>query len=83
MESERVINVRTRLASSGVLIPPAFWRSLSESEVNALFAGAKLNRGQCIRLWEMLGREDRPPESAEIEVNFADIERMIAAHYGR
>lgn len=59
-----------------VLIPADFWRSLSPKEMLAVVQRGGLDRGQCIRLFEMLGRTDEPPAFLKLIVRRSDVERI-------
>lgn len=40
-------------------------------------ANGTLNRGQCIRLWELLGRTDAPPSRVQVVVKASDVDRVV------
>lgn len=47
-------------------IPDEFFEKLGARDWAEIDKRNALNRGQCIRLWEFLGREDEPPPRIDI-----------------
>jgi hypothetical protein len=62
--------------AGSVMIPADFWRSVSPDEMLVIVQRGGLDRGQCIRVFEMLGRTDEPPAFLELIVRRADVERI-------
>jgi hypothetical protein len=63
---------------TGFAIPPEFWATVSRAEFVKIIDRNGLDRGQCIRVWEMLRRKDEPPASLALFVDFADLQRVVA-----
>jgi hypothetical protein len=57
-------------------IPAEFFQSLTDAEWRAILdRKGVLDRRLCRRLWAMLGRTDRPPDSVTLYFNREDIMR--------
>jgi hypothetical protein len=55
---------------------PDWWGALDEAEVTRILTTGRLNRSQCKRFWEYLGRTDRPPSFLRIALNREDLARV-------
>jgi hypothetical protein len=61
------------------LIPPRFFKSLTDEEAAQVVTTSRLTPELCARLWRMLDRQDEPPTSMTLYANSADIMRLWPA----
>lgn len=65
------------MAIQGIL-PAKFFKSLSKAEWDQLFRNdGWLNAEQCARLWRLTDRNTPPPETMQMLVNAADLQRWL------
>ena len=66
--------------NDGFIIPASFWQTVGDDEMMLLFENnGVLNHGQCIRLFEHLGRKDTPPQSITVMFKTEDVLRVFSS----
>lgn len=57
--------------------PPAFFRSLTQADEDFIITHSYLSPAHCKRLWEILGREDTPPQRLFISIDIDEARRVL------
>ena len=55
------------------LIPPRFFKTLTDEEAVQMVKTSRLTRELCARLWRMLDRQEEPPAEIMLYANTADM----------
>lgn len=83
LQTEAAWKAKATEAGPDIEIPAAFMRSLTETDWRQIRLTGALNRGQCVRLWEMQRYPGPAPESVTLFVNGDDVERLVAEEKAR
>lgn len=60
-----------------ISIPAEFWdkKHMSLKQFMAIARRGYLNHAECLKLWAMLGRTDRPPDKLQVMLKAEDVMR--------